>query len=158
MLRRQNPFSMACTCGTSRIGQEIIRTPARVAQPLAGAVGPQLAGAQFVSHWKTKRLAIYSENQNHDAEHAGSLSPDATRTLSRFSRSNGYTAGTTRLAIEAAPLKTVKMADPRVGGRRGGHLLSAVRPALFLREEWEADAANDEHPLSQQSVSNLTLN
>lgn len=128
---------------------------------LAGAAGPQLAGAQFVSHWKDKTVGDLFEKikTTMPPTMPGSLSPDATADLVSFLlRINGYTAGTTRLAIEAAPLKAVKMADPPGGAVAAAAIAPpAARPALFFREEWKQTPANDEHPLSQQSVGNPNL-
>ncbi len=127
-----------------------------------GAQGPQLAGAQFISHWKDKTVGDLFEKirTTMPANSPGTLSPDATADILSFLLSaNGYAAGTVRLAIDAAPLKNVKMADPP-----GGPVVAAAaaappaaRPPLFFREEWKQTPANDEHPLSAQSVGNPNL-
>jgi hypothetical protein len=40
------------------------------------------------------------------------------------------------------------------GGAPGGR---ATRPGLFLKEEWKQTPANDEHPVTQASIANPTL-
>ena len=42
-------------------------------------------------------------------------------------------------------------------GRAGGAGRGAGRPQLFLKEEWKQTPANDEHPISQESVGNPNL-
>src|SRR5262245_4541830 len=56
---------------------------------------------------------------------------------------------------------------PAAGGRQGGGARQggaaaggggrATRPPLFLKEEWKQNAANDEHPVSQESIGNPGL-
>jgi len=58
---------------------------------------------------------------------------------------------------------------PAAGGRQGGGAGGArqggaapgggraTRPPLFLKEEWKQNAANDEHPVSQESIGNSSL-
>ena len=56
---------------------------------------------------------------------------------------------------------------PAAGGRQGGGARQggaaaagggrATRPPLFLKEEWKQNAANDEHPVSQESIGNSSL-
>ncbi|HZJ32514.1 MAG TPA: hypothetical protein VFD21_13135 [Vicinamibacterales bacterium] len=53
---------------------------------------------------------------------------------------------------------------PAAGGRQGGGARQggaaaagggrATRPPIFLKEEWKQNAANDEHPVSQESIGN----
>src|SRR5262245_9501260 len=46
------------------------------------------------------------------------------------------------------------------GARQGGAAPAggrATRPPLFLKEEWQQTPANDEHPVTQQSVANPNL-
>ena len=45
-------------------------------------------------------------------------------------------------------------AGARQGGPAGGR---ATRPPLFLKEEWKQTPANDEHPVTQQSIGNPNL-
>ena len=45
-------------------------------------------------------------------------------------------------------------AGARQGGGAGGR---ATRPPLFLKEEWKQTPANDEHPVTQQSIGNPNL-
>lgn len=128
---------------------------------LGGGRGPQLAGAQFVSHWKDKTVGDLFEKikTTMPPTNPGSLSPDATADLVSFLlRINGYSAGTTRLPLDATPLKSVKMADPPGGAVAAAAIAPpATRPSLFFREEWRQTPANDEHPLSQQSLGNASL-
>jgi hypothetical protein len=42
-------------------------------------------------------------------------------------------------------------------GRAGGAGRGAGRPQLFFKEEWKQTPANDEHPISQESVGNPNL-
>ena len=42
-------------------------------------------------------------------------------------------------------------------GRAGGAGRGGGRPQLFLKEEWKQTPANDEHPISQESVGNPNL-
>ena len=46
-------------------------------------------------------------------------------------------------------------AGARAGGPAGGR--GAGRPALFFKDEWKQTPANDEHPLTQDSVGNPNL-
>jgi len=56
---------------------------------------------------------------------------------------------------------------PAAGGRQGGGARQggaaaagggrATRPPVFLKEEWKQNAANDEHPVSQESIGNPNL-
>jgi len=46
-------------------------------------------------------------------------------------------------------------AGARQGGAPGGG--RATRPPLFLKEEWKQTPANDEHPVTQQSIGNPNL-
>ena len=56
---------------------------------------------------------------------------------------------------------------PAAGGRQGGGARQggaaaagggrATRPPVFLKEEWKQNAANDEHPVSQESIGNSNL-
>jgi hypothetical protein len=55
---------------------------------------------------------------------------------------------------------------PAAGGRQGGARQGgapaagggrATRPPLFLKEEWKQNAANDEHPVSQESIGSANL-
>ena len=58
---------------------------------------------------------------------------------------------------------------PAAGGRQGGGAGGArqggaapaggraTRPPIFLKEEWKQNAANDEHPVSQESIGNSSL-
>jgi hypothetical protein len=56
---------------------------------------------------------------------------------------------------------------PAAGGRQGGGARQggaaaagggrATRPPIFLKEEWKQNAANDEHPVSQESIGNPNL-
>ena len=48
------------------------------------------------------------------------------------------------------------------GARQGGAAAAAgggraTRPPIFLKEEWKQNAANDEHPVSQESIGNSSL-
>ena len=128
---------------------------------LGGGTGPQLAGAQFVARWKDKTVGDLFEKikTTMPAGQPNSLSPDAAADLVSFLLNiNNYAAGTTRLALDAAPLKNVKMAEPPGGAVAAAALAPPPsRPGLFLKEEWKQTPANDEHPLSQQSVLNPNL-
>jgi len=56
---------------------------------------------------------------------------------------------------------------PAAGGGQGGGARQrgaaaagggrATRPPIFLKEEWKQNAANDEHPVSQESIGNPNL-
>ena len=56
---------------------------------------------------------------------------------------------------------------PAAGGRQGGGARQggaaaagggrATRPPVFLKEEWKQNAANDEHPVSQESIGSPNL-
>jgi hypothetical protein len=46
------------------------------------------------------------------------------------------------------------------GARQGGAAPAggrATRPPIFLKEEWKQNAANDEHPVTQESIGNANL-
>ena len=53
-----------------------------------------------------------------------------------------------------APAQGARAEGARGGGREGG---PARRPGLFLKEEWAQNEKGDEHPISQQSVTNANL-
>lgn len=64
------------------------------------------------------------------------------------------------LAIDAAAQAQQPAGGRAAGapaGRAGGAGRGAGRPPLFLREEWKQTPANDEHPISQESVGSPNL-
>jgi mono/diheme cytochrome c family protein len=127
---------------------------------LGGASGPALIGGPFIERWQGKTVGDLFEKikTTMPAGAPGTLSADATADLVSFILgSNGFTAGTTRLALDAAPLKAVKMAAPPGGVVAVANLAPPARPPLFFKEEWKQRPANDEHPLSQASVGNPNL-
>jgi hypothetical protein len=64
------------------------------------------------------------------------------------------------LAIDAAAQAQQPAGGRAAGapaGRAGGAGRGAGRPPLFLKEEWKQTPANDEHPISQESVGSPNL-
>jgi hypothetical protein len=67
------------------------------------------------------------------------------------------------LALAAALLfltidASAQAPQPAAGARQGGAAPArATRPAIFLKEEWKQTAANDEHPVTQESLANPNL-
>ena len=60
------------------------------------------------------------------------------------------------LAIDAAA-QAQQPAGGRAAGAPAGRAGGAGRPPLFLKEEWKQTPANDEHPISQESVGSPNL-
>lgn len=127
---------------------------------LGGSAGPALVGAEFVGRWRDQTVGDLFDRigTTMPANMPGTLSPDATADLVAFLLEvNGYEPGAGRMPLEAAPLRSVRMADPPGGAVDAVDLAPPSRPPLFFREEWRQTPANDEHPLTQQSVGNPDL-
>jgi hypothetical protein len=62
---------------------------------------------------------------------------------------------------QQAPAAGGRQAGGAAGGARQGGAAPgggrATRPPIFLKEEWKQNAANDEHPVSQESIGNSSL-
>ena len=63
---------------------------------------------------------------------------------------------------QQAPASGARQGGAAPGGARQGGAAQAgggraTRPPLFLKEEWKQNAANDEHPVSQESVGSPNL-
>ena len=63
------------------------------------------------------------------------------------------------LAIVAAIICSVNAQQPQTPAPQAGRGAAArvTRPPLFFSEEWRQTPANDEHPVTQQSVANPSL-
>src|SRR5436190_20719243 len=57
------------------------------------------------------------------------------------------------LALAAAPALVAQQAAPAPAARPA----RVTRPPLFFREEWKQTPKNDEHPVTQESIANSSL-
>src|SRR6186997_1530561 len=64
-------------------------------------------------------------------------------------------------AVASAQQAPAPAAGRQGGARQGGAAAAgggrATRPPIFLKEEWQQTPANDEHPVTQQSIGNPNL-
>src|SRR6185295_504626 len=58
---------------------------------------------------------------------------------------------------QQAPAPAGRQGGARQGGAAAAGGGRATRPPVFLKEEWKQNAANDEHPVSQESIGNSNL-
>jgi mono/diheme cytochrome c family protein len=89
------------------------------AENLTGDVGPALAGADFIAVWKDKTVGDLFDTlvTTMPLTAPGTLTPEQTADLTAFILStNKCPAGTTGLAADVAPLRTIKFAEPAASG------------------------------------------